>query len=424
MLLYLDRFATTPLSDTMMRELTLTKTQLGDAVGAFFLAYAFMQIPTGWLTDAFGARFMLALYVLGWSLATIGVGLAQDLMTIWWMRLFLGIAQAGAYPTAAGLLKRWIPYSSRGLANTSVGMGGRAGLVLSTAITVPMMFGVQNITHWSTGNWRVVFFIYGALGVVWALLFVWLYRDTPKEHPWCNAAEVKLTADSSAETGRSFGLPVIPMLLSKEVWIMCFISFSVNVGWIFLATWLPQYLIDHHRAYVTEHIGNVEVFAGFITAGTVLAAICGGILGGRTTDVMVRRAGHVWGRRLPGIISGVLACGLYLLVPQISALWPFVVVIILTAFVIDFGLGATWACYQDIGGRNVASILGFGNMCGNLGAFYFGKRIGVLADNDRWPDVFLIAAAAMLLVACGWRLFDASRPVVRGTRESRVSLPR
>src|SRR5262245_27934017 len=76
-LLYLDRFATTPATDTILGDLQLSKTEFGDAIGAFFLGYALMQIPSGWITDSFGARWMLALYVLSWSLATMGLAFAQ-----------------------------------------------------------------------------------------------------------------------------------------------------------------------------------------------------------------------------------------------------------------------------------------------------------------------------------------------------------
>ena len=54
----------------------------------------FSLTTSGWITDTFGARWMLALYVVSWSLATIGLGWAQGLATIWAMRLILGIMQA------------------------------------------------------------------------------------------------------------------------------------------------------------------------------------------------------------------------------------------------------------------------------------------------------------------------------------------
>jgi ACS family glucarate transporter-like MFS transporter len=203
------------------------------------------------------------------------------------------------------------------------------------------------------------------------------------------------------------------MAASKEVWLMCGINFFVNIGWIFLATWLPTYLKENHGPYLKAHVGDADFFSALLTAIVGFAAMCGGLSGGRATDVFVRNYGPIWGRRLPGMMAGLLVCVMYLIVPQLSGLWPFVVAMIAIAFTIDFGLGATWASYQDIGGRNVAAILGVGNMCGNLGAAMFGRLIGMLADNDQWNAVFYIAAGAMFTAACGWMLFNASRPVVR-----------
>jgi ACS family glucarate transporter-like MFS transporter len=203
------------------------------------------------------------------------------------------------------------------------------------------------------------------------------------------------------------------MLASKEVWLMCLINFCVNVGWVFLVSWLPQYLVEKHGNYVAQHIGDQQVVAGLMTACTGLAAMCGGVLGGAATDLFILRYGRVWGRRLPGLCAGLIVCGLYLVVSQLSSLWPFVGTMIVIAFTIDFGLGATWASYQDIGGKNVAAILGCGNMFGNFGAAIFTWLSGLLADYGRWNAVFLIAAVAMAIAACGWLFFDASRPVVR-----------
>jgi sugar phosphate permease len=415
LLLYLDRFAITPASDTMIRELGLSKGEFGSAVGVFFLAYALLQVPAGRLTDALGARFTLAIYVLGWSLATIGLGLAQGLNAIRIMRLILGVAQAGAYPAAAGLLKRWIPYTGRGLANSSVAMGGRVGLLLALAITVPLMLLVGNVRGEATNNWRFVLVGFGLIGIVWSALFVWLYRDDPRQHPWVNQAEADLIGAGELGSPAPKTLHERPVLLqilaSPQVWLMCWNSVCVNFGWIFLATWLPQFLIEKHGTYVTEHIGNKGVVAGLMTACTSIAAICGGMCGGRATDVLVRRYGRAWGRRLPGMFSGLFVAAMYLVVPQLTGLWTFIAAMIIIAFTIDFGLGATWASYQDIGGKHVASVLGFGNMWGNLAAALFGWQIGNLAEKEWWDSVFYISATAMLLGAGGWYLFDANRPI-------------
>src|SRR5262245_45342784 len=123
-LLYLDRFALSPATNSILNELHLTKEQFGRVQSAFFFAYALLQVPAGWLSDRFGARGTLSLYVVGWSLATLAMGLVNGLFAIVALRIVLGATQAGAYPAAASLLKRWAPPSVRGRANTFVAMGG------------------------------------------------------------------------------------------------------------------------------------------------------------------------------------------------------------------------------------------------------------------------------------------------------------
>ena len=162
--LYLDRFALTPITSTILRDLNLDEEQFGRAVGAFFLAYAFCQVPAGWLSDTLGARWTLALYVVGWSLATIGLGLAGGLVTVTTMRIVLGVTQAGAYPTAASLLKRRTPAASRARANTIVSMGGRAGNLLAQFLTPMLALAAASAIGWTTGGWRIVLAAYGALG--------------------------------------------------------------------------------------------------------------------------------------------------------------------------------------------------------------------------------------------------------------------
>src|SRR4051812_4801841 len=285
-LLYLDRFALTPITTTILRDLKLDEEQFGRAVGAFFLVYALCQVPAGWLSDLLGARWTLALYVVGWSLATIGLGLAGGLVAITVMRVLLGVTQAGAYPAAASLLKRWIPAGSRGRANTIVSMGGRAGNLLAQFFTPMLALAAASAAGWTVGGWRIVLAAYGALGIVWAVAFVWLYRDSPAGHPWCNEAERELvggSGDSAYSTRRaaSGSLPVtlplssrlplasrflVALLTSPELWLISVMGIAVNIGWVFLVTWLPRYLIAQHGPAIEAYGGNAEVFTGTLTA--------------------------------------------------------------------------------------------------------------------------------------------------------------
>ena len=66
----------------MISELGVTDEEFGRAVGAFFFAYALMQVPAGWLADRLGARLMLTIYVVAWSLTTIMLGFVNSLAAI------------------------------------------------------------------------------------------------------------------------------------------------------------------------------------------------------------------------------------------------------------------------------------------------------------------------------------------------------
>ena len=409
MLLYLDRYALSPVTSTLLGELGVTKEQLGRTVFfAFFFAYALLQVPAGWLSDTFGARRMLALYVAVWSLATMSMGLVNGLAAIFFVRFLLGISQAGAYPTAASLIKRWFPYTARGRASSAVSMGGRAGGLLAFAITPSLLLLVGHALGWETGRWRVVFAFYGALGLVWVAVFAWLYRDSPREHPWCNAEEVELIAPAVRVTGVPLlrALPPITILTSREVLLMCVIGFCVDVGWVFLVSWLPQYLIETYGEYIRQHIGDEQVVAGRMTALTGLAGMVGTLLGGLATDGLVVRFGPIWGRRLPGVIAGAVVASIYLVAPHLPNVWWFIGAMAAISLSIDFCLGAMWATYQDIGGQHVASVLGVGNMCASFGAAAFTWYAGSLADHKEWNTVLHLAALAMVIAGVSWLFVD------------------
>lgn len=135
-LLYLHRFCMTYAQRYIKEDLLITDDQLGFCFSAFFFAYALGQVPAGWLSDRFGARMMLALYVLVWSFFTGLVGFTTGFVMLLVVRMAAGLGQAGAYPTSAALIGRWMPFHRRGAANGIVAFGGRLGGGLAPLLTV------------------------------------------------------------------------------------------------------------------------------------------------------------------------------------------------------------------------------------------------------------------------------------------------
>jgi ACS family glucarate transporter-like MFS transporter len=404
-ILYLDRMAISVAVPAIAGDLSLELSQVGDSLAAFFWCYALCQVPAGWLGDRWGGRKALTLYVVVWSLTMAGLGFVRGLASLIVMRALLGIGQAGAYATTAGFLRRWIPFSRRGLANSAVSLGGRAGNVLAPWLTAALM-ALVGLGGWTAGRWRPVFVVYALIGMVWAWFFWRWFRDEPRLHPQCNATEQNLCAvlpiGAAAGSETAPAAPVGALLLSPGLQLLGVLNFIINVGWIFIGTWLPTYLIKAHEFS--------ELQAGFAASMTAAAGMAGCFVGGWGADLMVRRLGLAWGRRLPGLISYGGAALAYAACSLLDSPTAIVLVLIVASFFGDFALGALWAVYQDIGGTLAGTALGWANMCGNMGAAFAISLIGRMADANDWSQIFLLATIAYGTGAILWLGFDPLRP--------------
>lgn len=134
-LLYLDRYCLGYVTPYVRESLKLTSGQTGFMLSAFFLTYAFGQLPGGWLADRYGTRWMLSFYLAIWSILTGLTGFASTFSVLLLLRFGCGLFEAGAYPACAGLIRRWFPYHQRGLASGIVSLGGRIGGAITPAVT-------------------------------------------------------------------------------------------------------------------------------------------------------------------------------------------------------------------------------------------------------------------------------------------------
>src|SRR4029077_14867901 len=123
-LLYLDRICLSFAERYVKEDLGITDAQMALVLSSFFWAYALGQMPAGWLSDRYGARLMLGLYLAAWSTCTGLLGFAYGLVILVVLRLGCGLFEAGAYPAAAGLIGKWMPFHRRGFASGIVSVGG------------------------------------------------------------------------------------------------------------------------------------------------------------------------------------------------------------------------------------------------------------------------------------------------------------
>ncbi len=259
-------------------------------------------------------------------------------------------------------------------------------------------------------GWRPVMWVYGAAGIVVATVFWLTYRNRPGQHPWANAAEVALVETSrpptvSSPEGRAGALPLGAILRHRSLWLSSLSQFMTNFGWIFLGFWLPAYLAEVHRV--------PAVARGWMAAVPMAVGMFGMLAGGWLTDRLTRAVGLRWGRGLPMSLTRFAAMAAFAACALGPSPWLAVAALAAVAVAVDLGTASVWAFMQDVGGRYVGSILGWGNMWGAVGAAVSPLVIGAEISDPRlgWNAAFLTCAVAFLVSGLAALGVDAREPL-------------
>ncbi|RLS53913.1 MAG: MFS transporter [Planctomycetota bacterium] len=141
-LLYLHRFMLSYAEQFVREDLHLSDDQISWAQFAFFLAYALAQVPSGGLSDRFGSRWMLTLYILVWSGFTASMGLVAGFTGLLLVRAAVGLGQAGAYPTCAAVVRKWAPFGVRAFVSSVIALGGRVGGAIAPILVSLLIVGM------------------------------------------------------------------------------------------------------------------------------------------------------------------------------------------------------------------------------------------------------------------------------------------
>ncbi|MCE9560738.1 MAG: MFS transporter [Planctomycetes bacterium] len=410
MLMYIDRVCFSTLIGPIQIDLGLNERERARILGAFFFTYALFQIPIGAMADRYGPRLVLSLSIAAWSLVTAATGLVESFGALLIVRFLLGFTEAGAYPAAAGLVKRWARPDERAKFSSAVALGGRIGGAMAPKLTGWLAVALIGMTVLGTAageagiHWRGVFLVYGVCGVAVAGIFWLVVRDWPpveaSRQPDDGHARPMTT--QPAGPPRPFFQQLAVLGRSRRMWFFGGLQFCNNIPWAILITLLPAYLQDRGVAF--ESVGGIQsqiLFVGCI----------GMFLGGIVSDFVRRKLGQRWGRSVP-IATMMTGCALMCLTVSTSpALGIAIAALGLMAMFQDTGLPSVWAFAQDVGGKNVGAALGFGNMLGNFGAALSPILLTEVKMLGGWEAVFAVGATSYLCAACCGLLLDASKPL-------------
>lgn len=247
----------------------------GNILGSFYLGYLLTHLPGGILADKYGAKWVLAICMLVSGLSTMCTPLAINWAKEYGLiviRIIMGASQGPLFPALASLLSAWVPSKERATLGAFAYSGVTAGTVFSNIFSGLMLHSY----HWS-----VTLIVFGAVTVVWSIIFVFLCTSRPDQHPCIKPKEMAyLNEELGQHVAGKLSIPWKEIMLSKATAAVIISQIGHDWGYFVMITCLPKYIADVLQFSIRSN--------GFVTALPFLAMWICTIFSGWLADYLIR----------------------------------------------------------------------------------------------------------------------------------------
>ena len=389
---YIDRVCISVAGPRMQEDLGIDPVGWGWVTAMFTLSYCLFEIPTGSLGDRIGPRRVLTRVVLWWSAFTSLTGAVSNYYLLLITRFCFGAGEAGAFPNASIVISRWYPRSQRASMAGVLLMASQIGGAIAPLLVVPIQIRY---------GWRASFYVFGAVGLIWAAVWYAWFRDSPAAKP--GVSQEELDAVKAVAPLAGHGFPWRIAFRSETVLAMMGTAFCYVYVYSFFQTWFHTFLIRGR---------------GFSEASLLLSALpyavaaCANLAGGATSDALVRRLGPKWGRRSLGI-GGLGSAGLFTVAAMFTEHQLLTLILLSLVYGgITFQQAGVFGVCLDIGGKCAGSMVGLMNTSAQVGAFVSSIAFGYIVERfHSYNAPFVPMAAVLFLGALLWLKIDASKEV-------------
>ncbi|XP_040284583.1 sialin isoform X1 [Bufo bufo] len=369
----------------------------GWILGSFFYGYILTQIPGGYIAGRIGGKLLLGFGILGTAVFTLLTPLAADLGAGYLIavRALEGLGEGVTFPAMHAMWSSWAPPLERSrLLSLSY-----AGAQLGTVVSLPLS-GL--ICYYM--NWIYVFYIFGALGVVWFIMWLFLVSDTPQSHRTISDSEREYILSAlKHELSRDTDVPVCAMLKSLPLWAIVVAHFSYNWTFYTLLTLLPTYMKDILRFNAQEN--------GFLSALPYLGCWLCMIITGHVADLMREKLNFstVVVRKIFNTL-GMIGPAAFLLAAGYTGCDYTLAVVFLTLSTTlgGFSISGFNINHLDIAPSFAGLLLGVTNTFGTIPGMVGPVIAKALTHDDtveQWQIVFYIAAAINIFGAIFFAAF-------------------
>jgi MFS transporter, ACS family, hexuronate transporter len=403
---YIDRAAISYAIPLIQRDLGLSPADTGIILGAFGIGYAITTLVGGFAVDRYGARAVLAVAAILWSLSIGTTALVSGFAILYAARVLLGVSEGPSFPALTGAVSHWLSPHERATAL------GNALLAVPLALAVGGPI-VTQLLGWL--DWRLTFAALFILSIAWVPLWYFLFRDNPADSRFVNAAELAhiRTSDPSVAAApqavpKSWPEPGVlkGLLTNRTLLANTWAYFVYGYFLFFFMTWLPSYL---ERAY-----GLDLRTVGLFTVLPWLAAVVVTWLLGRWSDHLLKTTGRLRIARSYLIAGSQFVAALAVIPVALTNNLTVAIAGITVAIAASMGTGPIYyAINVDIVPQRAATALGIMNFAFAIAGFLAPTITGwVLNLRGSFVDGFLlmtVLALASVLVVLAFHHPDRDR---------------
>ena len=274
--------------------------QYGDITAYFSIAYAIFCLFAGKFIDWMGTKKGYMIAIIVWSLGAVmhaGCGIVTEhyvgvadkaalinavgdtastiaMVSVYLFlacRLILGLGEAGNFPAAIKVTAEYFPKKDRAFATSIFNAGASVGALAAPA-TIPLLAKAM--------GWEWAFIIIGALGFLWAGVWIFVY-DKPRESKHVNQAELDYIHQDDAEAPKQEvkeekQMSFIEAFKHRQTWSFAFGKFMTDGVWWFFLFWAPAYFQDQFLIKASDPQGVVLIFT--LYAIVTIVSLFGGYL--------------------------------------------------------------------------------------------------------------------------------------------------
>jgi MFS family permease len=378
---YMDR-STLAIGNLKIRqEFGLNATAIGALGSAWALTYGLAQLPSGYLLDRIGPKYLVGAAMVLWSLAQAAGGIAGGYFQLMLSRIGLGATEAPCFPSATRAVSDWFDVKDRG---TPSGVY-TSGAYIGPTIAPPILTGLMLVF-----NWRVMFIVMGLAGVGAAVFWFLLYRDPrtqvlePQDEEYLRPNRVAKSSVSIKQWTSLFRF--------RAMWVLMLGAFCTGyITWMY-QTWLPAYL------EMQQHISIAKT--GFLASVPLICAFFGALCGGYVSDRLVARGVDLIASRRRPLIIGLLISSVFTGLAAIATSAGLAIACIaVSMFFMQFGITCKWILVTAVTPQAYcASAASNQNFAGFLGGTLSPILTGFIVDMTNSFVLALAVGAAITLV--------------------------